>query len=168
MTARCGRRGLLRPGPSRSSAMACPGWVREHRAGRARSGPARRSCRLGKAGDEGSGTLLVIVAVALVLAVGLATMVLGGALHARTRAAAAADLAALAGATSSLASPDHACQQAALVASANGARLTDCEIRGVSVRVRAATAIPEALRRWVPGVREIQVEARAEMVPKDR
>lgn len=119
------------------------------------------------ANEEGSGTLLVIGAVALVLAVGLVTMVLGGALHARTRAAAAADLAALAGASAALASSDQACEEAAQVAAANGARLTACDVSGVSVRVRAATPIPEPLRRWVPGVQELQAAAHAELVPQD-
>ncbi|NJQ17640.1 hypothetical protein HCN52_22555 [Streptomyces bohaiensis] len=64
--------------------------------------------------------VLVVVATAVLAVVGVADL--------RQRAALAADLAALAAADRALLGPDAACGSAAVVAAANGARLTRCHV----------------------------------------
>lgn len=103
-----------------------------------------------EAGDEGSGSILVL-AVLLVAAAGLVTAVwLAAALHAQARLRSAADLAALAAAerahllvTGAGACPDQVARQARVVAEANRARLADCRIDAEeAVIVTVASAGP--------------------------
>lgn len=102
-----------------------------------------------RAADHGSATIWVLTASAVVLAVTLAVTSVATAYAARQRAAAAADLAALAGATRVL-GPD-ACATAQRVAAANGARLAACADDGTSVLVTAVADLPGALTALAPG-----------------
>lgn len=80
------------------------------------------------AGERGSGTVLWLGVVGVVLATFLGLAVLGAALVASHRAHGAADAAALAGAQAALdgLGPQVACERAADLAAANGARLAGC------------------------------------------
>jgi secretion/DNA translocation related TadE-like protein len=80
--------------------------------------------------DRGSGTIYVLAMVAVVVLLTSAGLGLGQALVARHRAAAAADLSAISAASRVLDGPVSACKTAALVARAQGARLTRCRIDG--------------------------------------
>ncbi len=87
--------------------------------------------------------------------VGLSTI-----LAARETVASAADLAALAGASATLADPGDACTRAARVARANGATLSECRVEGVRVWVVAHGQAPAALGWLLPG-RDARLRARA-------
>ncbi|MGB2758265.1 MAG: Rv3654c family TadE-like protein [Acidimicrobiia bacterium] len=79
--------------------------------------------------------LLAVVALALLVAVGIAN--LGLVSVGAQRAQRAADLAALAGATRlSTDTPASACAIAEAFAQANGAHLLSCQVRGWALRVR--------------------------------
>jgi secretion/DNA translocation related TadE-like protein len=85
--------------------------------------------------DRGSATVLAAVGAAgmlVVLAVGIQ---IAGATIARHRAEAAADLAALAGATEVRNGREAACGRAGRIASANGASVQNCEILDLDLRV---------------------------------
>ena len=89
--------------------------------------------------DQGSATILVlgICLIAMVLATAVAAT--GSAIVARHRAQAAADLGALAAADVLVGRASGApCAAAARVASAQGATLTECELSGTDVLVRAS------------------------------
>ncbi|MCR2051335.1 flp pilus-assembly TadE/G-like family protein [Actinomyces bowdenii] len=87
--------------------------------------------------ERGSGTVMALAVIAVVLSLGLGATGLIQAQGASGRARSAADLAALAGATalSSVISPGDPCATAGRVAQANGARLTSCRISGEDVSV---------------------------------
>lgn len=95
-------------------------------------------------GDRGSASLLVVALTGVVLLLGLAAAFLTatGAVH--RRAQAAADLAALAGATAHQRG-DDACTAAGLVADRNGAESAACHLTGDDVVVRVRLAGPEFL-----------------------
>jgi secretion/DNA translocation related TadE-like protein len=99
----------------------------------------------------------VAAACAVVLAFGLTGLVAAGAVTARHRAQAAADLGALAGAPWTVVLPDHACAAAAAVVAANGADLVTCRIEGVDVVVTAAVPVSGA----PPGTGPATATARA-------
>jgi secretion/DNA translocation related TadE-like protein len=118
--------------------------------------------RDGPSGDAGSATiwlvsLLCVVGLAAVAALGVA-----GAIAARHRAEAAADLAALAAAGRLLLDPGEACAQAAAIASAQGATLQSCAIRADaqedSVVVEVSVPSPGDL---IPGLPPARARARA-------
>ena len=92
----------------------------------------------------------------LLLVVALAVGAAEGLVVAHRRAQAAADLAALAGA-SALARGEDRCAIAATVAAANGARLTACLPAGREVLVTVSVAGP----RGPGGVAELTARARA-------
>jgi secretion/DNA translocation related TadE-like protein len=94
--------------------------------------------------ERGSATIWTLTAAALVLAVAYACVLVAAAYGARQRAAAAADLAALAGAAR-LADGDP-CAAAERVVAANGAQLAACSYDATSVAVTAAVPVPPALR----------------------
>lgn len=98
--------------------------------------------------ERGSSTVHVLAVVMLL--VGLAVGVAGfaGLATAKHRATTAADLAAIAAASSSAMSPVHACDVAVLTARRNGGRLVDCVVQGseVMVAVEVAAAAPFGLR----------------------
>lgn len=93
--------------------------------------PSRSASR----SDQGSGTVLVVAAVSVVLTVTMAALVLGSAVVGSHRARSAADLGALAGARSAQSgSPGtKPCAEAARVARANGATVSSCSLVGVDV-----------------------------------
>lgn len=118
--------------------------------------------------DRGSGT--VLTAALLVVVAGLASVVttLGSAVLARHRAEAAADLAALAGATALVdplaAAPGAGapCRRADAVAADNGASLLLCRATGDgSLSVTVAVAVSGVLTRWSP----VTASARAGPAP---
>ncbi|MGW6687458.1 Rv3654c family TadE-like protein [Streptomyces sp. NPDC054961] len=95
----------------------------------------------------------MVVATALVAVFG-GVLLLGQAVVARHRAAAAADLAALAAAATWAHGPEAACAAAVRVAAAQGARVTGCVLSGevAEVRARAPTGrfAPELRSRAGP------------------
>lgn len=101
------------------------------------------------AGDRGAGTVLVLALVAVALVLLAATGAVGAAAVAGTRAASAADLAALAGADVLLGrTPGDPCAAAGATATANRARLSACAITSTDlggVQVPTAVAVEVAL-----------------------
>ncbi|MBT0767361.1 hypothetical protein KIH74_00410 [Kineosporia sp. J2-2] len=88
--------------------------------------------------DRGSGTVLMIGLVGVAAVLMAALLGLGGAVVARHRAGAAADLAALAAVDSG-----EGCAAAGRVAAANGARLAECDpAADGSVRVTVTVEAP--------------------------
>ncbi|MFW6205409.1 MAG: Rv3654c family TadE-like protein [Actinomycetota bacterium] len=110
------------------------------------AGPAAR--RSAGARERGAGSVLVLAAVLVIVTALLAVATLGSGYRARHRAAAAADLSALA-AAETLRSGDDPCAAAEKVSMANGASLRSCAVEGWEVEVAAATAIRGPLR-WLP------------------
>lgn len=98
----------------------------------------------------------MLAAGALVLAVTYAAVLLAAVAGARQRAAAAADLAALAGAGSA---PGDRCAVAARAAASNGARLDRCAATAAGVLVRASVPLPGPLAAF--GARTTGASARA-------
>lgn len=114
--------------------------------------------------EHGSGTVLAlgVIAVALVLCLGASALMRSQ--SASGRAQAAADLAAISGATAltSVYHPDDPCQVATRVARANGAELTGCQVDGEDVTVDVVVRI------WILGVpRTAGARARAGPVEVD-
>lgn len=77
--------------------------------------------------------MLVAIGIAAVAAILVIGLQIAGAVIARHRVEAAADLAALAGSTRALFG--DACERAGVVAAANGARVDECSLDGLDVRV---------------------------------
>lgn len=108
-------------------------------AGRAARHPAARGTRGNRPGcdERGSGTVyaLGVIAVLLAAAVGITGLI--QAQSATGRARAAADLAAISGATvlSSVIAPGDPCAMAQRVAAANGASVSACSVAGEDVTV---------------------------------
>ncbi|MFE2328300.1 Rv3654c family TadE-like protein [Streptomyces sp. NPDC059385] len=90
--------------------------------------------------DRGSATVWAVLVVAVLSAVFGGVLLLGQAVVARHRAAAAADLAALAAAANWAHGPATACAAAARVAGAQGARLSGCVLEGEVAEVTARVA----------------------------
>lgn len=90
--------------------------------------------------DRGSATVWAVVVVTVLSAVFGGVLLLGQAVVARHRAAAAADLAALAAAATWAHGPEAACATALRVARAQGAGLTACRVRGEVAEVTASPA----------------------------
>src|SRR5690606_4832410 len=88
--------------------------------------------------DRGSGTVWVLTFAMLVWACVVAIVVVASVRVDRHRAAAAADLAALAGAEQAASGADRACAVARRTAHANQARLVDCTVSGLTVTVTVA------------------------------
>ena len=115
------------------------GWPSCHPAGRAARQPATRGAGGNRPGwdERGSGTVyaLGVIAVLLAAAVGIAGLI--QAQSATGRARAAADLAAISGATvlSSVIAPGDPCAMAQRVAAANGASVSTCSVAGEDVTV---------------------------------
>ena len=103
--------------------------------------PERRGLR-----SENGFVTLAVAGLALVLiAVSAVVATLGAVAVARHRAAASADLAALAGAGHAVEGGDSACAAAADVARAQGARLTGCRLEGLDVVVEVTVTPPGRL-----------------------
>jgi secretion/DNA translocation related TadE-like protein len=107
-------------------------------------------------GDRGAASLLVVAMVGVLLLVGCALGVVAAVLVDHRRAAAAADLAALAGAAA-LQRGDDGCSVAATLAGANGARLLTCAVEGADVLVTVEVAGP----RWLGQRADLVGRARA-------
>ncbi|MCX2933095.1 flp pilus-assembly TadE/G-like family protein [Mycobacterium sp. CVI_P3] len=106
------------------------------------SSPPTRSRRPNLAGDEtGAATVFAAILVAALVAITLGGVHIGGAVVARHRAQAGADMAALAAAMWLPRGADSACRQAAAVTRAMGTVLRQCDIAelDVVVAVEAAT-----------------------------
>ena len=91
--------------------------------------------------DTGAATVLAAALVAVVVAITLGGVWVGGAAVARHRAQAAADLAAIAAAGRLPLGPDAACAQARTIAAAMGAAVSGCDIQNLDVVV-AVTVRP--------------------------
>ncbi|MFI0412147.1 Rv3654c family TadE-like protein [Actinomadura sp. 3N508] len=94
--------------------------------------------------DRGAGTLWVVAFAAVIWIGGVAAVAVGGVRGARHRANAAADLAALAGATRVAEGGRDACRRAESIAAGSGARLVHCQVEGdvVEVSVAADVIVP--------------------------
>lgn len=117
--------------------------------------------------DDGSGSVLALGALGVVLSALVTSLVVSGALRAAHQARGAADLAALAAAQESSvgATPTHACAIARHLAERNSARLVSCSVASGSV-VTVDTAVPLPFRPegFVP---EMTGRARAGPAPDD-
>ncbi|MER5486344.1 Rv3654c family TadE-like protein [Streptomyces sp. NPDC002812] len=89
--------------------------------------------------DRGSATVWGVVVVTVLMAVFGGVLLLGQAVVSRHRAAAAADLAALAAAASWAHGPEAACATAVRVAVAQGVQITGCVVTGEVAEVTART-----------------------------
>lgn len=123
------------------------------------SAAARRS-------ERGSGTVLVVGALGVIVVLAVAGLQLAAAATAAHRARAAADFAALAAATAIQEGQAQPCGRAAELASRNGARLSECTLGSAeSVRVQVSTRAMV----WWPGVPErAAASARAGPAEADR
>lgn len=117
-------------------------WIRRGRQSGARL--------LSRGGERGSGSMLVLAMVPLLVAAGVAALVVGNAMVARHRAAAAADLAALAAAGEAVSGAPSPCRAAHLVAVTNGARLLACRVDGFEVEVTLMVRQPGLVARFLP------------------
>ncbi|MEW1798683.1 MULTISPECIES: Rv3654c family TadE-like protein [Streptomyces] len=90
--------------------------------------------------DRGSATVWAALVATVLGAVFAGVLLLGQAVVARHRAAAAADLAALAAAATWAHGPDTACATALRVARAQGAELAGCRLGGEVAEVEARAA----------------------------
>ncbi|MEU5159184.1 Rv3654c family TadE-like protein [Streptomyces sp. NPDC020875] len=104
--------------------------------------------------DDGSATIWAALTATVLCALFAVVLALGQVVTARHRAAAAADLAALAAAAHALRGESAACARAAETARAQGARLLRCAVRGeiadVRTSARAGPFAPTALARAGP------------------
>jgi secretion/DNA translocation related TadE-like protein len=90
--------------------------------------------------DRGGATIWLLASGLLVVLLGAAMAGVGAAVVARHRAQAAADLGALAGALHALAGEQEACDRAASIVAANGARIIRCRLDGFDISVTAAVS----------------------------
>ena len=119
--------------------------------------------------DEGAAAVLSLVLAGLLLVLVAVGSLLGDLLATRARAAAAADLAALAAVPLSVRGPEVACRTAALIAADNAGRLVSCDAVGGGATVRVEARPRNALVRWLlttsAGGDAVVVAARAGPVP---
>lgn len=104
---------------------------------------SRRRC----AGERGVGVVLVLAFAAVLALVGATASAVAAVAVARQRAAAVADLAALAGAQHAPHGAARACAWAGRVAAADAATLRGCRVRGDVVEVVAQVRPPGPLGR---------------------
>lgn len=102
-----------------------------------------------RCGERGAGTVLVLAIVLVVMIAVQAVAVLAAGQTARHRAAAAADLAALAAAQRLAAGAVDPCTDAGRIARANGAALRDCVVDGLEVEVQVRVETTSVLP-WLP------------------
>lgn len=107
-------------------------------------------------GQRGSATLLILAVTGLLMFVGLGLGGVAAIVLTQRSAQAAADLAALAGASAAMSGTD-ACDAAATIAEANGAVLADCRHAGQVVTVSVTAAGPRLIDRRY----DVTAEARA-------
>jgi len=113
-----------------------------------------------RADQVGAATTLVVVLAAVLVVVTLSGLAVGGAVVDQRRAESAADLAALAGATSAAAGRP-ACPSATFVARRNGVSLVRCREDGLVVEVMVRRSTRIGLLRLVPGGLTVSGVARA-------
>jgi secretion/DNA translocation related TadE-like protein len=99
--------------------------------------------------ERGAGSILVLCAVTVVLTAAVAVTTLTAGYHARHRAAAAADFAALAAAGRLRSGVPAACAIAQTVAEDNGGVLRSCDVDGWQVTVSVA-AVVDGPAAWLP------------------
>lgn len=110
--------------------------------------------------ERGAATVITIAFLGLLVLVGAALSVVGAMVAAHREAQSAADLAALAGASTLAdggADGGDPCAAAATVASANGAVLVDCVVVDLDVRTTVVVTGP----RWLGQTGDLAAEARA-------
>lgn len=107
-------------------------------------------------GERGSAVPFAVACLGMVLLLGAALGVTGALVAGHRTAQAAADLAALAGATA-LAGGGDGCGAADRIAAANGAALSGCSVAGADVRVTVVVTGP----RWLGSHGDLAAEARA-------
>ena len=107
-------------------------------------------------GEVGAATLLAVAVAGVLLLVGAALGVVGAMVAAHRQAQAAADLAALAGATAA-ARGDDACQSAEVVAKLNDATVVGCAVVGEAVTVEVRVPGPH----WLGQEADLEARARA-------
>ena len=102
-------------------------------------------------GESGAGTVLALSFLGLLTFVGVAVAGVVGVVAAHRAAQGAADLAALAGATT-LQDGGDPCDRARSIAARNGARLAGCVVDDWEVRVSVRASGPRLLGRvtWMP------------------
>ena len=106
--------------------------------------------------ERGAATVLVTACLGVLLLVGCALAVVAAMVAAHRSAQAAADLAALAGATAARDGGDP-CATATSVAADNGARLTRCSTAGSEITVEVEVRGP----RWLGQTHDLAAAARA-------
>jgi len=110
----------------------------------------------GRRDESGSATLLVLAMAGVLMLLGAALAVVAAMVAAHRVAQSAADLSALAGARS-VAQGRDGCANAAQVAAANHARVTDCSITGSVVDLRVEVAGPH----WLGLTADLAARSRA-------
>ena len=109
-------------------------------------------------GDQrGAATVLAVAMTGVLLLAGAAAGVVGAIVVAHRQAQAAADLAALAGASTLAVGGGDACRAASGVATANDAELRSCSVLGSDVLVEVVVAGP----RWLGQDQDLVGTARA-------
>ncbi len=143
--------------------------VREARRRPGVGGPLRGWRSAGRLdGERGSASVLVALWGVVLTLVAAGAVVLSSALAARESVSAAADLAALAGASASLTEPEQACTRARVIAEDNGATLTECRVAGTEAWVVAQAPAPAAVQWLVPGRGgHLRARAHAELTAED-
>ncbi|NJP67458.1 hypothetical protein HCJ92_14385 [Streptomyces sp. ventii] len=109
--------------------------------------------------DRGSATVVAVACAGVLVMVATAVLAVVAVADTRQRAALAADLAALAAADRALLGPGPACDSAAAVAEANGARLARCDVAASGIA--DLTVVVSAAPRNVP----LTVSARSRAGP---
>jgi secretion/DNA translocation related TadE-like protein len=124
--------------------------------------------RAGRSEEGAAAVLSLALAAALLLVVAVGSLA-GDLLATRARAAAAADLAALAAVPLSVRGPEVACRTAALLAADNAGRLVSCDVVAAEAAVVVECRPRNALVRWLvvaaAGHDAIRVSARAGPAP---
>ena len=122
----------------------------------------------GREAEEGNGTVLMVAVVFLAFFALVVVLMLSATGHAASKAATAADLAALAGADAArFLVPGEPCAVAGQAAQANHAVLTECSRQGTSGEiVKIAVKVPVAMVGWLPPVGHAVAVARAGPPPQ--
>jgi secretion/DNA translocation related TadE-like protein len=110
--------------------------------------------------EQGAATVLVVAMAAMLMFVAVGLAAVGGLVTAVRKAQAAADLAALGGATA----PGEACAEAAYVAGANAASLDACRVEG-GVKGAVVSVVVSVPGPDVPWARRARVTAEARAGP---
>ena len=95
--------------------------------------------------ERGSASILAVAGIAVIMLLVGSVVALGSATVTRRRAEAAADLAALAAATSAISGPERACARARWVAQRMRAELTSCRLGGWDAWVEITVQPPDLL-----------------------